>query len=191
MGPFWGVASVNVATTTIQVVSQEHTYKTPSFWDNEVAFLYTGLAGRSLRSSSLRDTSCIGPPPPPSRAPSFCLATVSLAPSARLTAFVTDSGRPQPPRQPPPTTCLTASGVPSLLMDPRRKGFAADGFPLLLPQGFANPRHSTTASGIHISPGTSTPKKYIINAPSWWPRHTTRPDSSIKRVLFSGCGLRS
>ena len=37
-------------------------------------------------------------------------------------ASVTDSNRPQPPRQPPPTACLTASeaasGVPSLLMHP-------------------------------------------------------------------------
>ena len=35
-------------------------------------------------------------------------------------AFVTDSNRPQPLRQPPPTACLTASGaaseVPSLPM---------------------------------------------------------------------------
>ena len=37
-------------------------------------------------------------------------------------AFVTDSNRPQPLWQPPPTACLTASGaaseVPSLLMHP-------------------------------------------------------------------------
>ena len=36
--------------------------------------------------------------------------------------FVTDSNRPQPPWQPPPTACLTASGaaseVPSLLIHP-------------------------------------------------------------------------
>ena len=37
-------------------------------------------------------------------------------------AFVTDSNRPQPPWQPPPTACLTASGAtceaPSLLLQP-------------------------------------------------------------------------
>ena len=62
------------------------------------------------------------PPAPPSRAPSLCPATVPLTPSARLNAFVTDSNRPQPLGQPPPTACSTASGaaseVPSLLMHP-------------------------------------------------------------------------
>ena len=52
------------------------------------------------------------PPPPPSRAPSLRPAT----------AFVIDSNRPQPLRQPPPTACVTASGAaseaPSLLMHP-------------------------------------------------------------------------
>ena len=55
------------------------------------------------------------PPPPPSRAPSLCPATVPLTPAS---TFVTDSNRPQPLRQPPPTACLTASRtafeVPSL-----------------------------------------------------------------------------
>ena len=56
---------------------------------------------------------------PLSRAPSLCLATVSLTVSATLNA---DSNRPQPLWQPPPTACLpvpgAASGVPSLLMHP-------------------------------------------------------------------------
>ena len=38
-------------------------------------------------------------------------------------AFVTDSNRPQPLWQPPPTACLTAAGAaseaPSLLLHPR------------------------------------------------------------------------
>ena len=50
---------------------------------------------------------CIGrggevPPPPPSRAPSLCPATVPLKASAS-TAFVTDSNRPQLLWRPPPT----------------------------------------------------------------------------------------
>ena len=61
-------------------------------------------------------------PPPPFRAPSLCPATVSLTPSATSMAFVTDSNRPQPLWQPPPTACLIASGaaseVPPLLMHP-------------------------------------------------------------------------
>ena len=63
------------------------------------------------------------PPPPSSRAPSLCPATVPLAPSASLNGFfVTDSNRPRPLWQPPPTAHLTASGAaseaPSLLMHP-------------------------------------------------------------------------
>ena len=58
--------------------------------------------------------------PPPSRAPSLCPATVSQVPASM--AFVTDSNRPQPLWQPPPTACLTAYGtvfeVPSLLVHP-------------------------------------------------------------------------
>ena len=50
---------------------------------------------------------------PPSRAPSLCSATVPLTPSAASMAFVTDSDRPQPLWQPPPTACLTASGAAS------------------------------------------------------------------------------
>ena len=49
-------------------------------------------------------------PPPLSRAPSLCPAAVPLTPSASM-AFVTDSNRPQPLWQPPPTACPTASGV--------------------------------------------------------------------------------
>ena len=51
--------------------------------------------------------------------PSLCPATVPLTPSAGLNGIVTDSNCPQPFWQPPPTACLTASGVaseaPSLL----------------------------------------------------------------------------
>ena len=61
-------------------------------------------------------------PPPPCRAPSLCPAIVSLTASASFMAFVTDSNRPQPLWQPPPTACLAASGftsrVPCLLMQP-------------------------------------------------------------------------
>ena len=61
------------------------------------------------------------PPPAPGR-PAFAQP---LSPSQQVPgsmAFVTDSNRPQPLRQPPPTACLTtsraASEVPSLLMHP-------------------------------------------------------------------------
>ena len=63
-----------------------------------------------------------GVPPHPSRAPSLRPATVPLTALPASMAFATDSNRPQPLRQPPPTACLTASGatceVPSLLMHP-------------------------------------------------------------------------
>ena len=61
----------------------------------------------------------VGNPAPHSRASSLCPVTVPLTPSASSMAFVTDSNRPQPLWQPPPTACLTAavaaSEVPSLL----------------------------------------------------------------------------
>ena len=50
----------------------------------------------------------VTPPPSLTRAPSLRPAPVSLTPSAGL-AFVTDSNRPQPLWQPPPTACPTAS----------------------------------------------------------------------------------
>ena len=53
------------------------------------------------------------------------MATVPLT----AMAFVTDSNRPQPLEQPPPTACPTASGaaseVASLLMHPWGREFAA------------------------------------------------------------------
>ena len=56
--------------------------------------------------------------PPPSGAPS--LSPWRQVPASM--AFVTDSNRPQPLWQPPPTACLTTSGaaseVPFLLMHP-------------------------------------------------------------------------
>ena len=52
-------------------------------------------------------------PPPPSRAPSLCPATVPLRASTSLNGIVTDSNRPQPLRQPPRTACPTASGAAS------------------------------------------------------------------------------
>ena len=61
-----------------------------------------------------------GTPPPLQGAPSPCPATVPLTPNAGL-ASVTDSNRPQPLRQPPPTACLTAleaAEAPSLPMRP-------------------------------------------------------------------------
>ena len=55
---------------------------------------------------------CIGrggrSPPPPSKAPGLCPATVSLTASASFGGIVTDSNRPEPLWQPPPTACLTA-----------------------------------------------------------------------------------
>ena len=54
------------------------------------------------------------PPPPSSRAPSLCPATVPRTASAPVPmAFVTDSNRSQPLRQPPPTACLTSSRAAS------------------------------------------------------------------------------
>ena len=79
------------------------------------------------RQSMRRHQGCIGRDggtPLPSGAPSQCPVTVSLTASARSTAFVTDSNRPQPLWQHPPTARLTASGaaseVCSLLMHPWR-----------------------------------------------------------------------
>ena len=54
----------------------------------------------------------VPPTPPRSRAPSLRPATVSLTPSASLNGICTESNRPQPLRQPPPTACLTASAPP-------------------------------------------------------------------------------
>ena len=62
------------------------------------------------------------PPIPPPGPPAYAqpLSPSRQMPAAR--AFVTDSNRPQPLWQPPPTACLTAAGaaseVPSLLMRP-------------------------------------------------------------------------
>ena len=58
----------------------------------------------------------VTPPPSNSRAPSLCPATVPL--TATSTAFVTDSNRPQPLRQPPPTACLTAPRAASEASSP-------------------------------------------------------------------------
>ena len=54
---------------------------------------------------------CIGrgDPPPFLRAPSLCPATVPQRQVPASLASVTDSNRPQPLWQPPPTACLTAS----------------------------------------------------------------------------------
>ena len=60
------------------------------------------------------------PPPAPSRAPTIPLTATTIF-------NVTDSNRPQPLGQPPPTACLPASGaaseVPSLLMRACRLGW--------------------------------------------------------------------
>ena len=74
--------------------------------------------GAAPRCTSLRRTihTCPPPrdaldaPPPPSRAPSLCPATVWRQVLASM-AFVTASTRPQPLWQPPPTAWLTASGA--------------------------------------------------------------------------------
>ena len=72
-------------------------------------------------------TFCLGlprpqttPPPPPSRVP-YTLCPATVPPKRQVpgsAAFVTDSTRPQPLWQPPPTACLTAFEAPSLLMHP-------------------------------------------------------------------------
>ena len=63
-------------------------------------------------------------PPPPSR---LCPATAPRRQVPASMAIITDSNRPQPLRQRPPTACLTASRVtsevPSLLMHPWGVGF--------------------------------------------------------------------
>ena len=68
------------------------------------------------------------PPHPPPGRPAYAQP---LAPSRQVPAsmaFVTDSNRPQPLWQPPPTACLTAAGaaseVPSLPMHPWTQTFA-------------------------------------------------------------------
>ena len=62
-------------------------------------------------------------PGPPLRTPPFCFVACHFIQAPASMAFVTDSNRPQPLRQPPPTACLPASGAasetPPLLMHPR------------------------------------------------------------------------
>ena len=66
---------------------------------------------------------CIGSPPPPPPGRPACAQPLSpwrQVPAS--TAFVTDSNRPHPLWQPPPTACLTASraasGAPALQVGP-------------------------------------------------------------------------
>ena len=61
-------------------------------------------------------------------------------------AFVTDSNRPQPLWQPPPTACLTASGAPSLGMHPCQSPLPA-GPPGRISQGFSLGRGKRCAGG--------------------------------------------
>ena len=62
------------------------------------------------------------PPPPSPGPPAYAQPLSPLRQVPASMAFVTDSNRPQPLWQPPPTACLTASRaaseVPSLLMHP-------------------------------------------------------------------------
>ena len=62
------------------------------------------------------------PPPPPPGPPAYAQPLSPWRQVPGSTAVATDSNRPQPLRQPPPTACLTASGaaseVPSLLTHP-------------------------------------------------------------------------
>ena len=76
--------------------------------------------------------------------------------------FVTDSNRPQPLWQPPPTACLTASDVPSLLMHPCPPPPA-----LQIPKPCANPPPPRTAPApcrplVRLHKGTQN-----INADRW------------------------
>ena len=70
------------------------------------------------------------PSPPPGR-PAYAPPPSPWRPVPGSMAFVTDSNRPQPLRQPPPTAHLTASGaaseVPSLLMHPCALGRSEGG----------------------------------------------------------------
>ena len=62
------------------------------------------------------------PPPPPPGRPAYAQPLSPWRQVPASMAFVTDSNRPQPLWQPPPTACPTASGAaseaPSLLMHP-------------------------------------------------------------------------
>ena len=58
------------------------------------------------------------PPPTPPGHPAYAQPLSPEREVPASLAFVTDSNRPQPLWQPPPTACLTASEVPSLLMHP-------------------------------------------------------------------------
>ena len=95
-------------------------FKNPSYLFVVPSEHIFGLLGQSTTRGA--DQGCIGrggrdPRPPPG---SPACAQPSEVPAS--TAFVTDSNRPQPLWQPPPTACLTASGAaseaPSLQMHP-------------------------------------------------------------------------
>ena len=82
-------------------------------------------------------------PPPPSGRPTYAQP---LSPSRQVPpslAFVTDSNRPQPLWQPPPSTCLTASGAASVHA-PARAPFAPPTVPQ--PMGTTGSRRSWTSS---------------------------------------------
>ena len=63
-----------------------------------------------------------GAPRPPGGHPAYAQPLSPRRQVPASVAFVTDSNRPQPLRQPPPTACLAAPGaaseVPSLLLHP-------------------------------------------------------------------------
>ena len=96
-------------------------------------FVRTAIADGPMPGCMGEGQGCIAkgggyPLPPPPNRPSCAqpLSPWRLVPAS--TAFVTDSNRPRPLWQPPPTACLTASGaaseIPSLLLHPGG-GFSA------------------------------------------------------------------
>ena len=60
------------------------------------------------------------PPPPPPGRPAYAQPLPPERQVPASMAFVTDSNRPQPLWQPPPTACLTACGVTSEVLSRRR-----------------------------------------------------------------------
>ena len=101
-----------------------------------------------------------GTPPPPGR-PAYAQPLSPCRQVPASMAVVTDSNRPQPLWQPPPTACLTAAGaaseVPSLLMQPW------GGYLLSLAA-------SLPARGVTATPAPGTPASGDCTAPD---RHQT------------------
>ena len=120
-------------------------------------------------------------------------------------AFVTDSNRPQPLWQPPPTACLTASGTaseaPSLLMHPCP--LPHDPPPVHAPRGSTgrqtHPALTPAPDALHIpsrSPTTRVCGRALVAAGPWprpelsgcHARHTTRGTGDVAEDLAAATG---